>query len=288
MQVDEKFIKLDGITKHYQFMVKSEGIVHMRSRSCWCPKCYKALSKPSLTWNTPHSITGCSSLSRSHGANNSAYTFNTRECTKIAGRYVADQIIRAREELNETSAKLCVGDWIIFHGVDESGNEDQDQPLWLGRVMSNPAEGWNGGGVLQNTTNRAEKYPMGVEVRKNEVAIYVQWYEKIDVNSDEPKYHVSRTITVPQVQNNQLLLHTGFKMHQLRGESNPVPRSRPASARRQSSQSSSAASLGDYARPYQNNQSSSESWHDKEYGIVWEMTEADRDFALGQREIISS
>ena len=85
--------------------------------------------------------------------------------------------------------------------------------------------------------------------RIQHIQIYVQWYEKIDVNSDESKYHVSRTITVPQVQNNQLLLHAGFEMHRLRGESNSVPRSRPTSARRQSSQSSSAASLGDYARP---------------------------------------
>eukprot|EP00984_Skeletonema_dohrnii_P017124 scaffold7728_cov75-Skeletonema_dohrnii-CCMP3373.AAC.2 len=282
--LDEKYITLDGISKHYQFVAKSEGVVHMRQRSCWCLRCMKALTKPSLGWGTPHSIVNCDALSRRHGANNSAYAFSTHACTKTAGRDVAARIIHERDELNNVSTELCVGDWIIFHGVDENGNEDPDQPLWLGRVMSNPDDGWDGGGVKQNTTTRAVKYPMGVEIKKNEVAIYVQWYEKIDLNSTEPKYHVSRTITKPQVQSNQLLLHTGFAMTQLRGDNNPVPKSRPASERRRR-ETTATASLGEYARPRQNNQRSSESWHDKEYGIVWEMTETDRDYALGRREV---
>ena len=223
-------------------------------------------------------------LSRRHGANNNAYAFSTHACTKTAGRDVAAAIIHDRDELNNVSAELCVGDWIIFHGVDENGNEDPDQPLWLGRVMSNPDDGWDGRGVKQNTTNRAVKYPMGVEVKKNEVAIYVQWYEKMNLNSNEPKYHVSRTITKAQVQSNQLLLHIGFDMKQLIGDNNPVPKSRPASERRRR-ETSATASLGEYARPRQNNQRSRESWHDKEYGIVWEMTERDRDYALGQRAV---
>jgi hypothetical protein len=282
--LDEKYTKLDGISKHYQFVAKSEGVVHMRQRSCWCVRCMKALTKPSLGWGTPHSIVNCDALSRRHGANNNAYAFSTHACTKTAGRDVAAAIIHDRDELNNVSAELCVGDWIIFHGVDENGNEDPDQPLWLGRVMSNPDDGWDGRGVKQNTTNRAVKYPMGVEVKKNEVAIYVQWYEKMNLNSNEPKYHVSRTITKAQVQSNQLLLHTGFDMKQLIGDNNPVPKSRPASERRRR-ETSATASLGEYARPRQNNQRSRESWHDKEYGIVWEMTERDRDYALGQRAV---
>jgi hypothetical protein len=48
--------------------------------------------------------------------------------------------------------------------------------------MPNPA--WDGQGVLKNTTGSTTSYPMGIEVKRNEVAIYVQWYEKIDLNSD--------------------------------------------------------------------------------------------------------
>ncbi len=55
------------------------------------------------------------------------------------------------------SAELTVGEWILFHGKDIHGNEDPDQPIWLGRVMPNPA--WGGQGVLRNMTGTAERYP---------------------------------------------------------------------------------------------------------------------------------
>ena len=87
---------------------------------------------------------------------------------------------------------MTVGEWILFHGKDVHGNEDPDQPIWLGWVMPNPA--WGGQGVLRNMTGTAERYDMGIEVQNNEVAIYVQWYEKMDVNSDECKYRVNGTL----------------------------------------------------------------------------------------------
>ena len=78
-------------------------------------------------------------------------------------------------------------------------------------------------------------------------------------------------------------------MQQMLGDSNPVARSRSGSDRQQRQRTTAAASssLREYARLRRNNQSSYESWHDKEYGIVREMTERDRDFdfALGRREL---
>jgi len=104
------------------------------------------------------------------------------------------------------------------------------------------------------------------------------------LNSDERKYRVNGTLA-PSVQNNQLLLHTGLKMQQMLGDSNPVARSRPGSDRQRRTTAAASSSLREYARPRQNNQSSYESWHNREYGIVWEMTESDRDFALSRREL---
>ena len=74
-------------------------------------------------------------------------------------------------------------------------------------------------------------------------------------------------------------------MQQLLGDSNPVARSRTGYDRQRRTTAAASSSLGAYARPKQNNQSSYESWHDKEYGIVWEINESDRDFALGRREL---
>ena len=207
-------------------------------------------SKPSSGWSsTPYQIAGCKSLSRRHGANNTAYEFTKHACTKTAGRNVAEvaeQIRHERSELNDVCAQLTVGEWIVFHGKDVNGNEDPDQPIWLGRVMPNPA--WSGQGVLRNTTGSALSYDMGVEVQNNEVAIYVQcqWYEKMDLNSDERKYRVNGTLS-PSVQNNQLLLHTGLKMQQMLGDSNPVARSRPGSDRQRRTTAAASSSLGEYA-----------------------------------------
>ncbi len=44
--------------------------------------------------------------------------------------------------------------------------------------------------------------------------------------------------------------------------------------RQQRTTAAASSSLGEYAWPKQNNQSSYESWHDNEYSIVWEMTKA--------------
>ncbi len=133
-------------------------------------------------------------------------------------------------------------------------------------------------GVLRNMTGTAKRYDydMGIEVQNNEVAIFVQWYEKMDVNSDECKYRANGTLP-PSVQNNQLLLHThtGFKMQQLLGDSSPVQEVGQdlTDSKQQRTTAAASSSLGEYAyaRPRRNNQSSYETWHDKEYGILWEM-----------------
>ena len=52
--------------------------------------------------------------------------------------------------------------WTIHLAKDVHGNEDPDQPIWLGRVMPNPA--WGGQGVLRNVTGSAVSYEMGIEV----------------------------------------------------------------------------------------------------------------------------
>ncbi len=56
-----------------------------------------------------------------------------------------------------------------------------------------------GQGVLRNTTGTAESYDMGVEEQNNEVVIYVQfqWYEKMDLNSDERKCRVNNRQSSP-------------------------------------------------------------------------------------------
>ena len=113
---------------------------------------------------------------------------------------------------------LNIGDWVLFDSKME------DEPIWLGRVMSNPE--WEGMGILSNNTRRKLTYDNGVEIGVNEVAIFIQWYEKIDLNAGDLTYRVSREINKPQVQSNFYLLYVNFNMHEIMGRINLVPRLR--------------------------------------------------------------
>jgi len=114
---------------------------------------------------------------------------------------------------------LNIGDWVPFDSKME------DEPIWLGRVMSNSE--WEGMGILLDNTRKKRTYDSnGVEIGVNEGAIFVQWYEKIDLNARDLTYHVSRAINKPQVQSNCYLLYVNFNMHKINGRINLVPRLR--------------------------------------------------------------
>ena len=148
----------------------------------------------------------------------------------------------------DLASKLTVGDWVLFDAED-----DETEPIWLGRVMSNPS--WDGQGVSSNNTSRMVSYSNGVKVGKGEVALFVMWYEKIDVLSDKLEYWVSRTETKPIVQSNKYLIPLDVQMYKMRGDNNIVPKLR-------------TSSRTETARSNANNSRRIEDWHDKEFGIV--------------------
>ena len=147
------------------------------------------------------------------------------------------------------ATSLNVGDWIVFDG------HGGDEPIWLGRVMSNPDFG--GLGIHHNKTKRTVTYDNGVEIGSNEVAIFVMWYEKIDVNANDLEYRVSKSITEAQIQSQQDLIYAGFVMHQKDACGiNRVPRLR--------------------------NNRVDESWHRRELRIVWIMDAVVREESLSK------
>ena len=153
-----------------------------------------------------------------------------------------------------------MGDWVIF----DSGEEDD--PIWLGRVMSHPD--WGGQGVQQNVTRRIQSYPSGAKIGRNEVAMNIMWYEKMDISLDALDYQVSRSFTSPIVQNNKYFIPITVNMHRVLGGSNPVPKLR-TSAR--SNMSISA-----------NTEARNNAWHDKEFGLRWKMDNIVRESALSR------
>ena len=202
---------------------------------------------------------------RGNSNDTNVYQFDRSNCERTHGPNVTNQLQEEKRSRAEMATALNIGDWVLFDSKME------DEPIWLGRVMSNP-EWWEGMGILLNNTRRKRTYDNGVEIGVNEVAIFVQWYEKIDINSDALEYHVSRTITKPAVQSNEYMVFSGFEMHRVVGGSNPVPKRR----------NTNTARRGQYDRIREDIHKTFNEWHDKEFGLIWKMNNDVRRKALAR------
>ena len=108
----EAFETSDGITKRYQMMVKGEGIIYWRKRSCWCLSCTDSLSRGPLEWGQDYTSEQCSTIQdESTGCDGDQiedrmYSFTKKNCRKIAGPGVAMQAQTVTKNRNETASKL--------------------------------------------------------------------------------------------------------------------------------------------------------------------------------------
>ena len=280
---DETFRTLNQIQQQYQFAVRSEGSLYRRMRPHWCLDCMSALMEGTLEWGTEsHIITGCPAAcldtnpdveeEESNGddddestttSSQNLFTFHRCDCSKKSGPGVARSLLEETKTRDEISMTLTPGDWVA-----NDSNQD-DERIWLGKIMANPE--WNGKGVYKNETRSAIRYDSGVVIPPGNIAMYIMWYEKIDILSDDLDYHISRNEVEPMVQSNEYMVLQGFDMHRVAGRSNPVPRPRSVTGQR-----------GFYSRVLQNYQTTFEQWHNKEYGAVWKMDHKTRREALAR------
>ena len=221
---------------------------------CYCLHCIVSMRMGFTEWNgQTHNILCCSMVSLGQDAvQQNVHTFNQQSCERISGPNVSRQIQEDRRNRREMALSLSIGDWVLFDSKME------DEPIWLGRVMSNPV--WDGMCIYKNKTQTKKTFENGVEIGANDVAIFVQWYEKIDLNASVLKYRVSKTIDIPQVQNNFYLVYAGFEMSENNGRTNIVPRLRSAARVKQT-------------------------WHIKESKFVWEMDVNVRQEALSKYRV---
>ena len=94
------------------------------------------------------------------------YCFDKCECANTSCPGVVSELQNKNKSRKDLASKLTVGDWVLFVAGD-----DETEPVWLGRVMSNPV--WDGQGVSQNNTSRVVFYSNGVKVGKGKVALFV-------------------------------------------------------------------------------------------------------------------
>jgi hypothetical protein len=118
---DESFTTLQGISKHYQFSVKKEGVVFMRMQSCFCLTCMKDFMDGPLEWNDSHRVSGCDATANNIASDpaSNMYCFHKSECSKLTGPGVQKEVQISKRNRNETASSLSVGDWVLFDGHDD-------------------------------------------------------------------------------------------------------------------------------------------------------------------------
>ena len=131
---------------------------------------------------------------------------------------MAAVVRKSTRDRNTTASELAVGDFVLFDAHD-----DEDEPIWLGRVMSNPE--WNGQGVYKNKEGKNVKFN-DVSIGRGKVAIYVMLHEKINVMSEKLESWMSQSEQGPLVQNNRYLIPVDVNLHQMAGQKNQVPKLR--------------------------------------------------------------
>ena len=232
---EENVTALNNISSNYQFVVRNEGTLYIRRRVYYCLQCIASMQVGFAEWNgNTHTIQECRMVSLGNSNLNAddsnpsenVYSFSRTHCERTSGPNVTRQIQEDKRSRNEQAITLTIGDWVLFDSRAEG------EPIWLGRVLSNPA--WEGMGCLHNTTRRVQTHDNGVVIGANEVALFIQWYEKIDLNGRELHYRVSRSITEPQVQSNYYLVQTNFGMTEINSRVNIVPRLRSTATRNRS------------------------------------------------------
>ena len=138
-RLQEAFSTLHGILSHYQFLVKKHGVVYMRQRSYYCLSCMDELMGGSLSWGVIHNMKGChakiaSLMASTLDYDTNLYCFDKRDCAKTSGPDVVAELQNRNKTRKELASKLTIGDWVLFDAED-----DKTEPIWLGRVMSNPS-----------------------------------------------------------------------------------------------------------------------------------------------------
>jgi hypothetical protein len=98
---------LEKISSSYQFVVKSIGVVHSRTRSCWCMSCMLEMINGSLHWRADRQINEC--ISSEQQSSPTVYQFQNRLCTKLVGSNVHAQETEMRSSRNEMASRLTAG-----------------------------------------------------------------------------------------------------------------------------------------------------------------------------------
>lgn len=297
---DEKWAAMDDITKHYQMVMRSEGVIYQRLRLCWCLPCIASMWDGFNGWaDDTHVVPDCLMSSAEEDDSDESdeeseeeaeeeeasatpltkaqkfwigkkyFTFYRGKAVKENGKVSVWSGAIPQPQLKEVAMKLEPGMWVLYD------SKERDQPMWLGRTMSNPE--WNGKSAWFNDTRRHSKFDL-VKISCGQVGLYIIWYEKMDVNSTVcRKYQVSTNLK-PLVQPIFPLMLCDFEMVQTMGQKNPVPKLRGQRRRANdddddsdSDSSESESELQRYRNSRRSYKMTNDTWLANEQEVVWTM-----------------
>ena len=100
---------------------------------CYCLHCIAAVHEGYTEWNgKSHEIVGCCMTSLGMENETNVYKFDRSHCERTHGPNVTNQLQEEKRSRAEMATALNIGDWVLFDSKME------DEPICLGRVMSNP------------------------------------------------------------------------------------------------------------------------------------------------------
>jgi hypothetical protein len=172
---------------------------------------------------------------------------------------------------NDMAASLNVDSWVIF-----KSSNDEEQPFWLGRTVSNTE--WGNACIWLNDTRRNKTFyadtTAPVLIKPNSYAINVQWYTQKTIGVLE--YIVEGgDNAIPFIQSNSGLLLVVPEEHIIRVLGQNVRVSRRRTVR------SNQMDDFEYATR-QSLQTSEGEWYRREFHNTWKLNECVQELAMEQ------
>lgn len=172
-QPDHVYDSLPGMKKTFLFQAVREGVLLMRSFSCWCCACFRAWGAGMGTMDSNYHCQQCESLQ---------LTWNevSIERTDAAGisNMRKRSLAKARQLTKQLQAHFARSNVPVWVAVQNRGEEDQDQ-YWIGRAIRIEKVHSRIGSV-EGTAGRV-RYDIG------DCEIAVEWFERDEVSGGQER-----------------------------------------------------------------------------------------------------
>lgn len=143
------------------------------------------------------------------------YQYEKKSCKMIIGRRATQQTQTWRHKRKELAKDIVEGDFVFFQG---DTSDDCGEPLWLGRLVKNIThQQFHCQAKWKNESN-SQVWIDNVRIDKNDIALNIQWFERVDFATNYGSFRYKTYDQAPQVQNACQLLTGKVIVTKINGE----------------------------------------------------------------------